>query len=200
MRWIIAVIVVAVSSFFLYNEYQSMNAATPAPPPPLAAPLEMAPFLSFDEIKSIRRSTKDGDPGVRWAAVELLYSIRDPESLSILERIIAEDPEQELRIKAVQLLDKGGGSRQLPGLIKALSDVDNDVRLAALKALGDIGDPAATPWVSPLLKDPEAEVKTEALHTLGRFQDKRKAEFAALTDQLRRQYEAAVRKSQENSK
>jgi HEAT repeat protein len=147
----------------------------------------------------VRLSTQDPDSNVRWAAIELLFTIKDPESLKILEKTVADDPDSELRVKAVRLLNAGGTSKQVPGLIKALDDIDMDVRLAALKALGDIGDPAAAPKVASLLKDPENDVKTEALRTLGRFQDKRRQQLQDLTDQLRRQYEAAVKKSQQNS-
>jgi len=201
MRWIFALVIIAASSIYLYFQYFALTAPPPPPPSPpaLVQKGEPAPFLSASELKSVRLSTEDGDSGVRWSAIELLFTIKDPESLRILEKAVSEDPDPEVRMKAVHLLNMGGTSRQVPGLIKALNDLDKDVRIAALKALADIADPAAAPWVAALLKDPESEVKTEALHTLGKFQDKRQKDFELMTDQLRLQYEAAVKKSQQNS-
>jgi HEAT repeat protein len=201
MRWFFALLIVAGSSFYLYQQYNLMKhpPAPPPSPPAMTALPEPQPFLADKELKSVMKSTTDGDPGVRWAAIELLYTVKAPESLSIVERTIADDPDPEIRIKAVQLLNRNGGSRQVPGLVKGLNDIDKDVRIAALKALGTVGDPAAAPAVAALLKDPESDVKTEALHTLGLFQEKRVKDFHELTEQLRHQYEAAVKKSQKNS-
>ncbi len=198
MRWILAVVVLAVSGGFLYYEYRQMNAPvaqTPAAPPAVSLKDAPSPFLSLQEVENVRRSLKDGDSGIRWAAVELLYTIKDSESIAVLEKTVTDDPDPEMRMKAVALLNQGGSSRQVPGLIKALSDIEMPVRIAALRSLGEIADPAAAPYVSALLKDPENEVRSEALKTLGRFEDRRLQEFQRLTEDLRRHYEAAVRKS-----
>jgi HEAT repeat protein len=195
-----AIVILSFTSAFLYDKYRTMNAPPPAPPPPVMTHDMPQPLFTEAEVRSIRHSTKDGDAGVRWAAMQLLFTIKDPESTEILSRTVADDPDPEVRMNAIRLLGGSGDSRQLPGLIKGLTDTEQDVRLSSLKALGDIGDPAAAPYVAALLKDPDAEVKTAALHTLGRFQDKRTAEFRAMADQLRRQYENAVKKSQENLK
>ncbi len=201
MRWILALTAIAASSLFLYTEYGDMIAARNAPPPPpvlTTAPAQM-PLLDAKELKSLHDTARDPDPGVRWTSIQLLYTMKDPDSLTLLEKTVAEDSDVDVRMKAVKLLNEGGTSRQVPALVKGLADLEPDVRIAALKALGDIGDPAAAPWVAALLKDPENNVKTEALHTLGRFQEKRMKDFQNLTDQLRHQYEAAVKKSQQNS-
>src|SRR5258708_16638807 len=50
-------------------------------------------------------------------------------------------------------------------------------------------DPSVVTWVTALLKDPEPDVRIAALQTLGRFQDKRRLEFEALTEKLKKDYE-----------
>jgi HEAT repeat protein len=130
---------------------------------------------------------------VRWAAVQLLYNIHDPQLGPLLERMIADDPDPELRIKIVGLMKGREDLVRLGGLVKGLSDVDKSVRIASLQALGDIGDPSVVTWVTALLKDPEPDVKIAALQTLGRFQDKRRQEFDALADKLKKDYEEALR-------
>ncbi len=199
MRWIAAIVILAATSVFLFDKFRAMN-APPPPPPPVMAHEVPQPLFSPVELKEIRRSTKDGDPNVRWAAMQLLFTIKDPESTDILKRAVTGDLDPEVRLNAVKLLGGSHDSKQLPGLIKGLTDTDQQVRLSALKAVGDIGDPAAAPYVAALLKDPDADIKTEALHTLGRLQDDRSSAFREMADQLRRQYETAVKKSQENSK
>ena len=201
MRWIPAVVVLIASSAFLYRQYLAMNAPAPAAAAP-AAPtqsVEPRPFLTEAQLSSVRASTKDPDSAVRWSAAELLYTLKDPASADILEKVIAGDGDAEVRMKAVKLLESGGSSKQLPGLLKALDDADTDVRLASLKAIGSIADPAAAPRVAALLKDPDSDIRSEALRTLGKFQEKRMKDFQDLTDELRRQYEAAVKKSRENA-
>lgn len=201
MRWIPAVVVLIASSAFLYQQYRAMNAPAPAPTAPAAPvqPEEPLPFLTEAQLKAVRASTKDPDSAVRWSATELLYTLKDPASADILEKVIAGDADAEVRMKAVKLLESGGSSKQLPGLIKALDDADTDVRLASLKAIGAIADPAAAPRVAALLKDPDSDIRSEALRTLGKFQEKRMKDFQDLTDELRRQYEAAVKKARENA-
>ena len=169
------------------------------PPPPAAEPAAVsslqdpAPVLSETEIAKVRQSLQDGDPAVRWAAVQLLYGIHDPRLGELLETMIADDPDPDLRVKIVGLMKGRADLARLGGLVKGLGDVDKGVRIASLNALGDIGDPSVVTWVTALLKDPEPDVRVKALQTLGRFQDKRRLEFQALAEKLKEEYEEALR-------
>lgn len=188
-----ALIVFGAAALFLAREYRRPPAAPPLPPPPPAtAGREPGPVFSEREIAKVRQSIADPDAGVRWAAVQLLYNVRDPQLGPLIERMIAEDPDPELRIKVVGLMKGREELVRLGGLVRGLQDVDKNVRIAALEALGDIGDPSVTTWVTALLKDHEPEVRIKALHTLGRFQDRRKEEFRALAEKLKTDYEAAL--------
>ncbi len=183
---------------FLFWDHQHPNVPPVAPPPPPAIRQEPGPVFSEDEIKKVRLSLQDADSSVRWAAIQLLFNIRDPQLGPILEKMLAEDPDPEVRMKVVGLFKGREDVSRLGALVRGLADTDPSVRIASLQALGDIGDPSVAVWVTAVLKDSEPSVRIEALRTLGRFQDKRKAEFKALADKLRADYEEAVRHAAAN--
>ncbi len=199
MRWILALTLLAGSSFYLYDRYRRLN-APPSPPPPAVEPLpEPADLLSVAEIKRIRRSVDDPNPAVRMTTLELLFDVRDPEAVVLLNKAASSDYDTDVRLKSIALLKTAQDVPilKLQGLIKALTDFDPAVRVASLKAIGDVGDAAAAPWVADALKDSEPDVRAEALRTIGRFQDKRVAEQAALAAKLREQYEQAVQRAKD---
>ena len=182
---------------FLVFDMRRGERQPPAPPPPPAIQQEPGPVFSDAEIKKVRQSLQDADPNVRWAAAQLLFNIRDPQLGPILEKVLGEDPDPEVRMKVVGLFKGREDLSRLGALVRGLADTDPQVRMASLKALGDIGDPSVAVWVTALLKDAEPDVRIEALKTLGRFQDKRKADFKLLADKLRADYEEAVRRAAE---
>jgi HEAT repeat protein len=194
MRRGLALIVFLAAGGFLAHAYRHPSSdPLPAPPPVIEQP-EPGPVFADAEVRRIRLSLQDGDPGVRWTAAQLLYNIRDPQLGPLLDKMIAEDPDPEVRMKVVGLLKGREDLVRLGGLVRALGDTDKGVRLQALATLGDIGDPSVASWVTALLKDPEVEVRVAALQTLGRFQDKRKKEFHLLADKLKKDYEDALRR------
>lgn len=193
----LAFIVFLAAAGYLLREYLRPPAPPPLPaePPAAMAPKDPGPAFSEAEVAKVRQSLTDPDPAVRWAAVQLLYSARDPKLGPLLDKMIADDPDPEVRIKIVGLMKGREDLMRLGGLVKGLQDFDKNVRIASLNALGDIGDPSVVTWVTALLKDPEPDVRIAALQTLGRFQDKRKEEFRALADKLRKDYEEALRRA-----
>lgn len=166
-----------------------------APPPPPAIVQQAGPVFSEDEIKKVRLSLQDADASVRWAAIQLLFNIRDPQLGPMLEKMLTEDPDPEVRMKVVSLFKGREDLSRLGALVRGLNDYDSSVRMASLAALGDIGDPSVVIWITALLRDVDPAVRIEALRTLGRFQDKRKAEFKVLADKLRTDYEDAIRRA-----
>lgn len=180
---------------FLIWDHRNPPREAVAPPPPPAIVQEAAPVFSEEEIRKVRLSLQDSDATVRWAAIQLLFNIRDPQLGPMLEKMLTEDPDPEVRMKVVSLFRGREDLSRLGALVRGLSDYDSNVRIASLQALGDIGDPSVVIWITALLRDVEPDVRIEALRTLGRFQDKRKAEFKALADKLRSDYESAVRRA-----
>jgi HEAT repeat protein len=191
-----ALVVFLAAAGYLAHEFMRPPQPPPLPaePPAAAVAQDPGPVFSENEVEKVRQSLQDPDPNVRWAAVQLLYNIRDPQLGTILERMIGEDPDPDLRIKIVGLMKGREDLMRLGGLVKGLRDTDKSVRIASLQAIGDIGDPSVATWVTALLRDPEPEVKIAALQTLGRFQDKRKEEFRALAEKLKKDYEEALRR------
>ena len=180
---------------FLVWDHLNPDREAIAPPPPPPIMQQRGPVFSEYEIKKVRVSLQDPDSSVRWAAIQLLFNIRDPQLGPSLEKMLTEDPDPEVRMKVVSLFKGREDISRLGALVRGLSDYDASVRVASLQALGDIGDPSVAIWITALLRDVEPSVRIEALHTLGRFQDKRKAEFKVLADKLRADYEDAVRRA-----
>jgi HEAT repeat protein len=195
MGKLIAFLVFVSAAGYLAHEYMKPLEPKPLPaePPAVTEPRDPGPVFSEDEVEKVRLSLNDGDSEVRWAAIQLLYNIHDPRLAATLEKMLGEDPDADLRIKIVGLMQGHEELARLGGLVKGLRDTDKTVRIASLAALGEIGDPSVVTWVTALLKDPEPDVRIAALQTLGRFQDKRKAEFRALAEKLKKDYEEALR-------
>jgi HEAT repeat protein len=88
----------------------------------------------------MRASLQDADPEVRWAAVQLLFNIRDPQVGPLVERMLSEDPDPELRVKIISLYKGREETARLGPLVRGLQDVDMSVRLASLRTLGRFQD------------------------------------------------------------
>lgn len=194
MRWLLVVILACGLTYLLLQQRKDSEYHPPAEPPPIVLPV--TPILSLDEIEKVRKSTRDQDPDVRWAAIKLLLALKDPELVSVMDRVIAQDSDPGLRARSVELLRHAGDVSILPPIIRGLKDADKDVRISCLKTLGDIGDPAAIPWVVEALHDVDPEVKVAALRAMGRFQEQRAQEFDLVARKLRQDYEAALQHSQ----
>src|SRR5947207_2905119 len=90
------------AAFLVWDHLQPSREAV-APPPPPAIVQQPGPAFSEDEIRKVRTSLQDADSSVRWAAIQLLFNIRDPQLGPILEKMLAEDPDPEVRMKVVGL-------------------------------------------------------------------------------------------------
>ncbi|MBI4374817.1 MAG: HEAT repeat domain-containing protein [Elusimicrobia bacterium] len=190
-------LIMASSGFLAYRLTRRLEPPIPAPPA-LFKP-EPAPFLSLLELGKIRSSTLDSDPKVRATAMELLFLMKDPQAIAILRRAIAQDIDPEVRTKAVELLRKQSDIAALAGLISGLQDVEKGVRLTSLSAIANMGDPSAGPWVAEAaVKDAEPDVRSEALRTLAKLQERRTIQWQELVDQLRKEYERALKRSKRN--
>jgi len=173
------------------EEVEKLKAEIPEPPPEL----EEAPpaVMSEIELQKIRLSTKDSDPQVRWAAIELLYRLQDPQAFAILENTLRIDTEVTVRHNALQIMQSINRPEVAMDLVKSLRDTEKQIRMAALIGLGEIADPATTPYIVKALVDVDPDVRTQALHTLGRIQEKKDAQHKERQDQIRTDYENKVR-------
>ncbi|MCX5789259.1 MAG: HEAT repeat domain-containing protein [Elusimicrobia bacterium] len=188
----ILMIVGLVSGLFLLYRVQHQPPPPAPPPPPPRIELPPVPVLSEAELQKVRNAAKDADPQVRWAAIELLYRVRDPMASEVMRGLLSTDADPAVKTKAIETLQKTGKQEYAGDLILALKDQDKDVRMAALIALGELSDARAAPAVVEMLRDYEPEVRMQALHTMARFQEKRQSEYRQLAQRLREQYKESL--------
>lgn len=185
------VVGLAAGLFMLYRiQHQPPPPPPPAPPPRIHLP--PVPVLSDQELQRIRATAKDADPQVRWAAIELLYRVRDPLASQVLRNLLTTDTDPAVKTRAIETLERTGDPNLAEDLMVALKDHEKDVRIAALVALGEIGDAKLAPVVVDMLRDYEPQVRMQALHTMGRFQEKRQQEYQALAQRLKDEYQRSL--------
>ena len=72
-----------------------------------------------------------------------------------------------------------------------VNDTDPVVRVASLRVIGEVADLAAARLAAEAVNDNDDSVKLEAISALSRLQQRRKAQYEQLSDQLRQQYESS---------
>lgn len=181
-----------VGAFYLYKSAQKADRVPDREPPAISLPPK-AP-VPEEELEIIRKSTFDSDPNVRWAAIELLYSMRDPQAREILERIMKTDTDQTVRRNAINLLRNNDKSTPASELTVALKDTEKAIRVAALQAVADKDDLIFIPFIYGALVDSEPEVRLQALATLRTIQERKRRIYEELKAKLRADYEKSIRK------
>lgn len=196
MKRLVLVAVIAGGLFYFYSKKTAAPPPAPPPPPPEPPIIETEPpqVMSDAELARIRQATKDADPQVRWAAIQLLYQLKDKRAYKILEEALAIDTEPSVRRNALEVIKEANRPESAQTLVKALMDSEMDIRLAALNALGDVGDPLTAPSVAGALHDIEPQVRTAALTALSRIQRKVADDHRISMEERRRQYEEALQK------
>jgi len=129
---------------------------------------------------------------VRWAAIELLHQLQDPQSFRILEETLKIDTEPSVRQNALAIMQGIKRPEVAMDMVNALRDTEKSIRIAALIALGEIAEPKTTPYIVKALVDIDPDVRTQALHTLGRIQEVRDAQHKENQEKIRRDYEHQV--------
>jgi HEAT repeat protein len=187
-------IAVIIGGFAYFLQHRPVHQEEPLPAPPA---MNMPPpvALSDTDLDKVKLATRDSDPQVRWAAIELLYRLRDPEAVQLMEKALSIDIDPHVRQNAIEILRMDASSGSMSQLLPSLRDTEKDIRIAGLLAIGEKGDPTLVPEVSKLLTDSEPEVRLQALHALSLLQEKRSSEFRPLQEQLRQDYEQIVSRS-----
>ncbi len=195
MYRIVLIVVFLAGAIYLYSRRSSGVSEQPRPEPPPTPPvLQHFPplVLSEMEIQKIRLATMDGDPQVRWAAIDLLYRVRDPQIYEILQKTLKIDSEPGVRRKSLDILKKVNSPDRIPVLIGALNDTERNIRIAALVALGEVADPKATTAIIKALRDTDPIVRRQALNTLGVIQTKMDLQHKEMQEKVRQEYEKAL--------
>lgn len=200
MKQLVIILVLAGAGYFAYLKFHQPPpppAEPPAPPPVMdEAPRQL---LSKEQMDKIKLASNDTDPKIRWEAVQLLISSRDPRGEEILIRMLQRDDDAGIRRNVVQILGERG-PEMTEYLIGALKDTDVEVRLKVLDAFQRKAEPSTVGPITECLRDADERVRLAALKTLNQLQDKRNRE---LDEQMRKheeavkKYEEALRKHQE---
>jgi HEAT repeat protein len=111
-----------------------------------------------------------GAPAVRIGAIRALAWMRDPETVPVLLRALA-DPSVEVRTQAAFALGWVGDRRAVEPLIACLNDADDSLRMQAALALGWIGDPQAIEPLVRLLGETGSWVPVAAVEALSHIRD-----------------------------
>lgn len=204
-RMVMVVVLVLGISYILWVRLNETKPPKPIPPPPILEMSSPTPVLDEAQMQKIREAANDTEPSVRWAAIELMYRMHDPQSLAMLQKTLSLDFEPSVRKKALDMLKESaqkeseGKPAALQELLVALKDQDREMRIAALLALGEIGDRRAVPQIADLVHDWDPEVRLQALHTLSQLQERKQAAYRQLTDELRKDYETAAQRGQKQN-
>ncbi|HRZ86390.1 MAG TPA: HEAT repeat domain-containing protein [bacterium] len=111
----------------------------------------------------------DTEYAVRHEAAGELAYIKSDEALAALRTAALRDSVAEVRIAAVQAIERHADRGAVPVLLAAMKDADERVREAAASALGEIRDGQCIAALIDLLVDPEANVHQTAAKALSRF-------------------------------
>lgn len=115
------------------------------------------PWAATDVVlKSIEAGLQQDQPQVRLAALEALREVPIPETLPHVRRMIDDDPDQDVRLEAIQLLTGLKDTKMLPSLLHLAIDnsASNPLRQAAIRAVVAID---AEPYGKQLAKIAAAE-------------------------------------------
>lgn len=191
MNRFLLVSVCFVAAFYVYNSGNKRRRVD-RPPPALILPARAA--VPESELEIIRKSTFDSDPNVRWAAVELLYTLRDPQARKLLEHIMKTDTDQTVRRNAINLLRSNDKGTHAADLTVALRDTEKAIRVAALQAIAEKDDLIFIPYIYGALVDSEPDVRLQALASLRIIQERKRKVYEELKARLRYDYERSIRK------
>jgi HEAT repeat protein len=107
----------------------------------------------------------------RLAKLQVIAALADgggPEAVEALERVIAEDSDEDCRAAATRALGRMGVPEAEQGLVAAARDEAVAVRMEAARALGDLAQEAGVAALVALLEGDPA-VAAEAAASLGRL-------------------------------
>jgi HEAT repeat protein len=120
-------------------------------------------------IEALNTAIGDGNPLVRYAAIEAIGEMHDMEhpTAALLQAARSSDP--KLQRLAAMAIAEIHDPTSIDALIALAGVDDRDVRLKVSEALGSIGSVKGSSALMRLLKDPDAEVRRAAAESLGQI-------------------------------
>jgi len=113
--------------------------------------------------------TGDADEERRLMAVLCLGWLENPGLIAELETIIRGDVSTDIKVAAIESIDRLGASPARGLLEELLGPGERNVRISALYVLGQLGDPASLERIRPLIDDRDAQVRRYAMSVLRKF-------------------------------
>jgi len=139
--------------------------------PSLPADIRGEYMLTFSKktIDILKHLTSDGDQNVRFAALELLWQLKDKDIDKIVKKSFEMETETEIKIKIIDMLSREKSKLSLKLISYALNNYDDKVRVKACEVLGDFVDKQTIDILTPSLKDYNEEVKLAALRSIDKI-------------------------------
>lgn len=142
--------------------------------PPKPPAREVMPVVKKEKPKKEKTSfeslAKDAleneDPGKREDAIIALGESKYPGAVEIISKALANDPNEDVRLSAIDALLEIGDESIAEHLSIALRDRDPWVRESAVEALGEVGSEAAIEFIKSSLSDEDGSVRELARETL----------------------------------
>jgi len=110
------------------------------------------------------------DAELKKMAVLCLGWLGDPGLLPEFERLAAEDPSTEIRVAAIESIDRTGAEGSLETFHGLIGPGERNVRISALYMLGDLVDPASLEKIVSLLNDSDAQVRRYAMSVMRKYE------------------------------
>ncbi len=139
-------------------------------------------LLSLKAYRAVRtlaaRLNVEEDNEVKELILENLVNLRRAGDIRGLQKILLNDPNVRLRIKAAAVLGVARNNRAVPVLIRALGDKDYRVRAEVCNSLGNYrGNIILKNLFRVVKEDNKRFVKTAALYAMDRMKDRDAAEY-----------------------
>lgn len=112
---------------------------------------------------------RDPDEEIRLMAVLCLGWLENRGLIPELERIVREDAATDIRVAAIESIDRIGAAGSLETLHELLKPGERNVRISALFVLGQLAEPASLEQIRPLFDDSDAQVRRYTMSVLRKF-------------------------------
>lgn len=174
MKWILIILAFAATTYFLTaragkKEFaRGQRVEKTRQKQILSAKSDSAYIMKFSkETLNIMRSlTMDTNPEVRFAAIELLWQMKDKESPAMIKNMFETDIDAEVKQNLVKMLEKDKSRISLSLLASALKDYDKKTKIRAIEAIGKFANKEAISILSITLTDYDEEVKIKTIKAI----------------------------------
>lgn len=154
----------------LYAELKPVITDTSGDRKRLLAAMAVAAARSLPEAEEdFLLLARDPDEEIRLMAVLCLGWLRNPELIPELERIVREDESTDIRVGAIESLDRIGPDGALETFHHLLGPGERNVRISALFVLGQLAKDESLGKIRPLFDDADAQVRRYTMSVLRKF-------------------------------